>query len=219
MGFRDRFYTPTTAKALLSWRILVGVGLGAALTVAGLPIAVAAAAGIGVYAATVARAMPKGRSRHAIDPFVLSEPWRRLMQQAQGAGRKLRATVAGADDGPLRETMMDIVDQLDHGLDEAWEIAPSLVNMGLAAVDLAGLAEIRAYLEYCRSECRDRFDRGLSVADAAVDLSFDRWSDWGEPERIVTLVNTCYREFGVDTPSTVTDLFGAMAELWADQRA
>lgn len=28
-----------------------------------------------------------------------------------------------------------------------------------------GLAEIRAYLEYCRRECRDRFDREISVAD------------------------------------------------------
>ena len=27
------------------------------------------------------------------------------------------------------------------------------------------LAEIRAYLEYCRRECRDRFDREISVAD------------------------------------------------------
>jgi glyoxylase-like metal-dependent hydrolase (beta-lactamase superfamily II) len=100
---------------------------------------------------------------------------------------------------------------------ESW--APETIVPGHGPVtDLAGLAEIRAYLEYCRTECRDRFDRGLSVTDAAVDLSLDRWSDWGEPERIVTLVNTCYREFGVETPSTVTDLFGAMAELWDRQR-
>ena len=26
MGFRDRFYTPQTAKAILSWRIAVGIG-------------------------------------------------------------------------------------------------------------------------------------------------------------------------------------------------
>ncbi|MFW2335938.1 hypothetical protein [Ilumatobacter sp.] len=123
MGFRDRFYTPTTAKALLSWRILVGVGVGAALAVAGLPIALAAAAGVGVYAATVVRAMPRGARRPAIDPFVLSEPWRQLIQGAQGSARKLRSTVSSTDDGPLRSTMEGIVDQLEHGLDEAWEIA------------------------------------------------------------------------------------------------
>lgn len=100
---------------------------------------------------------------------------------------------------------------------EAWQ--PETIVPGHGPVtDLAGLAEIRAYLEYCRSECRRRFELGMSVADAAVDLSFDRWADWGEPERIVTLVNTCYREFGQDNPSTVADLFGAMAEAWDRQR-
>ena len=33
------------------------------------------------------------------------------------------ATVAEADDGPLKSTMEAIVDQLEHGLDEAWEVA------------------------------------------------------------------------------------------------
>jgi len=123
MGFRDRFYTPTTAKALLSWRILIGVGVGAALAVAGLPIAVASAVGVGAYAISIAQAMPPGRSRPTIDPFVLSEPWRQIMQQAQGAERRLRATVAAADDGPLRTTMQGIAEQLEYALDEAWEIA------------------------------------------------------------------------------------------------
>jgi cyclase len=109
----------------------------------------------------------------------------------------------------------DVLNALD--VIEAW--SPETIVPGHGPVtDLAGLAEIRSYLEYCRSECRDRFDRGLSIADAAADLSFDRWSDWGEKERIVTLVNTCYREFGDDAPSTVADLFGAMAELWETQR-
>jgi hypothetical protein len=97
--------------------------VGAALAVAGLPVAVAAVAGVGVYAAAVAQAMPKAAKRPTIDPFVLSEPWRQLIQQAQGAGRKLRSTVTDADDGPLRSTMESIVEQLEHGLDEAWEIA------------------------------------------------------------------------------------------------
>ena len=58
----------------------------------------------------------------------------------------------------------------------------------------------------------------MSVADAAADLALDRRSDWGEPERVVTLVDICSREFGHDEPSTVADLFGAMAELWNRQR-
>ncbi|MEZ5243618.1 MAG: MBL fold metallo-hydrolase [Acidimicrobiales bacterium] len=101
---------------------------------------------------------------------------------------------------------------------EAWN--PETIVPGHGPItDLSGLREIREYLRYCHRECRDRFDREMSVADAARDLSLDRWSDWGEPERIVTLVDTCYREFrggGATTP--VMELIGAMAELWADQR-
>ena len=100
---------------------------------------------------------------------------------------------------------------------ESWQ--PETIVPGHGPVtDLAGLAEIRSYLEYCRSECRERFDRGMSVDEATADLALDRWSDWGEPERIVTLVNTCYREFGHDMPSSVADLFAAMAALWDRQR-
>jgi len=123
VGVRDRFFTPQTAKAILSWRILVGVGVGVALGVAGLPVGVAVAAGIGIYLASVAVAMPRGTARPMLDPFTLSEPWRRLMQQAQGASRRLRATVNGVDDGPLREQLTAIADQLDRGLHESAAVA------------------------------------------------------------------------------------------------
>lgn len=123
MGLRDRFYTPQTAKAILSWRILIGLGVGGAMAAAGLPIAVAIGVGAGLYASLVVAAMPKGPERPNIDPFVLSEPWRQLMQSAQSAGRKLRSTVDGADDGPLKATLRDIAAQLDRGMAEAWEVA------------------------------------------------------------------------------------------------
>jgi cyclase len=101
---------------------------------------------------------------------------------------------------------------------EAWR--PDTIVPGHGPItDLAGLAEIRAYLEYCHHECRLRFDRGLSVNAAAADIALDRWSDWGDAERVVTLVDTCYREFDTSrSPATVTELFGAMAELWDRQR-
>lgn len=123
VGFRDRFFTPTTARAILSFRILVGVGVGAGLAVAGLAWPVAAALGAGTYVALVMTAMPKGPRREAVDPFALSEPWRQIVQRAQGAGRCLRATLDDADDGPLAATLAGIADQLDRGLSEAWEIA------------------------------------------------------------------------------------------------
>lgn len=107
----------------MSWRIVVGIGVGVAVGVAGLPIGAAVGVAVGLYGALVLAAMPRGERRPSIDPFVLSEPWRQLMQQAQGAGRKLRRTVDGVPEGPLRQQLDDVIDQLDHGLDEAWEVA------------------------------------------------------------------------------------------------
>lgn len=123
MGFRDRFTTPRTARAILSWRILLGAGVGVAAGFAGLPIAVAIAVGVAIYAASVGAAMPREPERPAIDPFTLGEPWRHLVLRAQTSERELRATVDRIEDGPLRRTLLEIADQLGRGVDEAWEIA------------------------------------------------------------------------------------------------
>jgi len=123
MGLRDRFFTPQTAKAILSWRILIGVGVAAAMAVAGVSIPLAIGVGIGIYIATVTAAIPRPPQRPAMDPFALSEPWRQLIQRAQAARRKLADVVDGVGAGPLRTQLDGIVAQLDHGLNEAWEIA------------------------------------------------------------------------------------------------
>lgn len=123
MGFRDRFFTPRTAGAILSWRIAVGAGVAVAMSVGGVGVALSILAGLAVYAGLVVAAMPGGRKRIVIDPFTLSEPWRQLVQGAQSAQRKLRTTVDAVADGPLKDRLRDIAAQLDHGLEEAWAIA------------------------------------------------------------------------------------------------
>jgi hypothetical protein len=123
MGLRDRFFTPQTARAILSWRILLGIGAGAALAFAGVGIGAAVGLGVVVYASAVAAAMPRGRRRPVIDPFTLGEPWRQLVQRTQASGRLLRETVERVAEGPLRDTMRAIAEQLDRGIDEAWAIA------------------------------------------------------------------------------------------------
>jgi len=123
MGFRDRFYTPATAHAILSWRILLGgaFGVAAGLLTASVPVAILA--GVAVYAVSVLLAMPHGAKAPAIDAFTLSEPWRQLMQSAQGSQRKLRETIAAVPGGPLREQLDAISAQLEHGLAEAYRVA------------------------------------------------------------------------------------------------
>jgi hypothetical protein len=122
VGFRDRYYTPQTARAILSWRILLGIGvavgsilLGAAPTL-GIPL------GLVTYSASVAVAMPRDK-RIRIDPFTVQEPWRQFVQGAQRSAAGLHQIVEGTDAGPVQDRMASIVAKLDHGLDETWQIA------------------------------------------------------------------------------------------------
>ena len=63
--FRDRFFTARTAKALLSWRILVGIAVAVGVKlVLGYPEAILL--GLVVYGVLVYRAMPKGGPRRPI---------------------------------------------------------------------------------------------------------------------------------------------------------
>lgn len=62
--------------------------------------------------------------------------------------------------------------------------------------DKCGVQAVRDYLVYVRDEARARFDAGLSVYDAAMDISLADFDSWGEAERIVVNVATLYREFG-----------------------
>jgi hypothetical protein len=123
MGLRDRFYTPATARAILSWRIIVGVGVAVILGVAGVPIAGVVAAGLAIYAGLVYVAMPKAVQRPRIDAFAVGEPWRQYVQGAQRAAAKLHQTVRVSASGPVRERLDTIATKLDHGLDETWRIA------------------------------------------------------------------------------------------------
>jgi len=62
--------------------------------------------------------------------------------------------------------------------------------------DKRGVRAMRDYLVYVRDEARSRFDAGLSIYDAAMDISLADYDSWGDAERIVVNVATLYREFG-----------------------
>ena len=123
MAFRDRFFTPATAKAILSWRLLLGAAAGVGAALIGMPVLGAIGVGLAVFAASIALAMPKPPKQPAIDPFTVGEPWRQFVQTAQRSRRQLRDTVAESHDGPLRDRLQDIADRLDRGLLEGWQIA------------------------------------------------------------------------------------------------
>jgi hypothetical protein len=124
MSIGDRVFTPQTARALLSWRIVLGAVIGLVAALLGMGAGAAAGLGLAVYAATVVAGItaPSG-SRTVIDPFALSEPWRRFVQHAQRARTALHDTLRGAADGPLKDRLVDVAERLDGAIEESWSIA------------------------------------------------------------------------------------------------
>lgn len=85
-------------------------------------VAIAVAAVAAVSAVLHRRRRPAQRPI-AIDPFVLSEPWRRHVSAAQAAQRRYREIVAATPAGPLRSNMESITRQVQRGIEECWLIA------------------------------------------------------------------------------------------------
>src|SRR3546814_10579606 len=52
----------------------------------------------------------------------------------------------------------------------------------------------RDYLSYFYEEGRKRYEAGMSWQDAAFDLAWGEFRDWGDPERVVINMTTLYRE-------------------------
>ncbi|HQZ34927.1 MAG TPA: hypothetical protein PK020_10910 [Ilumatobacteraceae bacterium] len=66
------------------------------------------------------RGLPR---RAAIDPFTLSEPWRRHVAAAQSTQRRYREIARSTPDGPLRDRLREIDTQVDHAVEECFTIA------------------------------------------------------------------------------------------------
>ena len=80
--------------------------------------------------------------------------------------------------------------------------------------DIAGVRRVQEYLAYINTEARKRYDAGLSVRDAAHDISLTDYDSWIDAERIAINVDTLYREYsGSRDPVNTLELFGLMAEL------
>jgi len=80
--------------------------------------------------------------------------------------------------------------------------------------DTKGVKKVQEYLNYINQEAQKRFDAGLSVRDAAHDISLGDYEAWGDAERIVVNVDTLYREFdATKEPTDIGELFSLMAEI------
>lgn len=114
------------------------------------------------------------------------------------------------------------VDNWVAALDRITALEPAHVVPGHGRLtDLSGVETQRRYLRACLEETTRRYEAGLSVWDATVDLAatgLDEFGDWPERERLAVNVDTIYRELDekagkrVKMPDPV-DLFARMARL------
>ena len=97
-----------------------------------------------------------------------------------------------------------------------------IVDMGAEVIvpghgpitDVAGVRRVQEYLNYIDQEARKRFDAGLTVRDAALDISLTDFDSWLDSERIAINVDTLYREYtGSTEPVNTVELFTLMAEV------
>ena len=85
--------------------------------------------------------------------------------------------------------------------------------------DKRGVEAMRGYLVYVAEQARLRFDAGMPVMEAALDISLADYDSWGDAERIVVNVANLYKEFANDTtPNDITELFAMMAAVHKNRR-
>ena len=150
LSFRDRFFTPPVARAILSPLSILLLGAMTAIgIVVGLPIVAAVAIGVAAYAVKVALSIPRNAKGERIDPFVLSEPWRGYVQAAQSAKLRFDRTVESTRSGPIRDHLAQLSSRLQDGIEESWRIASRGDDID-GAIDQMNTAQAQAELQQLR---------------------------------------------------------------------
>lgn len=170
LSFRDRFFTPPVARAMMSPSGILLAGAGASVAIlAGLgPIGAVALAAI-AWAGRVGYAIPRKAGDDRIDPFTLNEPWRRFVQSALQSQARFDQAVHQAERGPLRDRLGQIGDRVHDAVREAWRVARQgqvLADAG-AQIDTAG---VQRQLDEVRANASAPWAAGSSLEQTAKAL-------------------------------------------------
>lgn len=97
----------------------------------------------------------------------------------------------------------------------ALELDPVTVVPGHGELtDTSAIERQLEYFEYISSEARQRYDAGMSVEEAARDISLAAFDGWLDAERIYINVHTLYRDFvGDRRRPDPAEMFAGMANL------
>ncbi len=81
-------------------------------------------------------------------------------------------------------------------LDQIVDLDPAVIVPGHGPVcGVDGAKEMKAYLEYVRTEARQNYDADVRAPAAARRIDLGPYADWVSPERIYLNVERAYREF------------------------
>lgn len=122
--FRDRFFTPPVARAIMSplGMILFGAGTAAAILF-GAPFVAAAGVGAAAWGGRVLAAVPRDPAQYRVSPSSLDKQWRQFVVEAQQSKARFDRIVAGMSPGPLRDNLAGLASRLDDGVSESFRIA------------------------------------------------------------------------------------------------
>jgi cyclase len=108
-------------------------------------------------------------------------------------------------------------DKWTAALDAIVALGPQVVVPGHGPLcGVEGPREMKAYLEYVRSESKRFFAQGLTALEAAKRMDLGPYAGWTEPARVVFNVERAYRELRgepFDSPIDALALFRGMYEL------
>jgi cyclase len=108
-------------------------------------------------------------------------------------------------------------DRWCQALDRIGELEPEVIVPGHGPLcGVEGPREMKAYLEYVRSESRRFHEAGLTPLEAARKIDLGPYADWTEPERLYFNVARAYRELEGepwDAPVDAVAMFRGMMQL------
>jgi hypothetical protein len=233
-SFRDRFYTPRVARAIMSPLGIVLFGaVTAGAVLVGAPLALAAGAGVLAWGGNVARSVPRDARPHQADTTRLGEPWKTYASDAEDAKRRFDDVVATMTPGPLRDRLAELANRLDDGVAESGRIATrgNALTAAAGRIDEAGaqakLAELTAQhagrdlsattAETMRSlEAQIATDRRIKSAAEQADARLRRLDAWLD-ELVARAVEVSLGT--ADEPGLESEVDDLVTELEALRRA
>ena len=126
---------------------------------------------------------------------------------------EISSSKAGAEE--MQHTPPEMLAAMMQAAPDMGDLEPTQIDPGHGPItDIAGVIQVRDYLEFVDRETRARHAAGMSAADAAADISLEQFADWIDSERIAVNVDTIYSELDTDrAPTNIADLFAMMARL------